>query len=321
MATSPVARQPIVAHIQEFRQRLLRVALLFGLGSAGGYLARHFLIKMLQRPLGQSLYYNSPSGGFDFTMRVSMLTGGVFALPVLIHQLVKFIEPAIGSRLRPSRTNWLLIMSIILAGSGLAFAYWFALPMSLRFFAEFGGSEIKPLISASDYLGFVTTCLGTFAVMFQLPLLLLFIDRITPLPPRKLRRYRRHVIIGSLVVAVILPFTYDPLTQFVIAVPIVVLFEVSLLLLWFTNRRLKPSTPPTTFSSRDKDFASQTQHTLRGGAPSTAPLRPLRAMPGLSSQIDMPANKRVFIEEWPRVSPSNVLDLRQVSRFRYPDNS
>ena len=76
-----------------------------------------------------------------------------------------------------------------------------------------------------------------FALVFQIPLVILFIDRIKPLTPRGLLRYQRHIIVGAFVLALILPFTYDPISQFVVAIPIVVLYYLSVILVWRASRR------------------------------------------------------------------------------------
>jgi len=230
--------QPFAGHVRELRQRLL-ISISLALAVAGAsYLLRAQLIQFVVAPLHQSLVYTAPSGGFQFLISVCLGVGVVAALPVFIYNLIRFIEPAFeGSRIGKKGTVGILTASFGLAWLGLAFAYYLILPMSFRFFASFATGPIKPLISTGEYLSFVLGCLITFALIFQLPLLLLLINFINRFPPGSLSRYRRYVVVGSLGLALVLPFTYDPLTQFVVALPVILLYELSLVSIWLVNHR------------------------------------------------------------------------------------
>lgn len=223
-------------HIHELRSRLLVIVGVFIIWCGIGYIVREPLTKLILNPLGQSVYYTTPQGGFEFFMRVIMTAGFIAAVPVIVHQLLHFIEPAVGEKLTSKLLRRTLIWSCILAVVGIVFAYLAILPTSLKFFSEFGGNTVHPLISADSYLNFVLGILATFALLFQLPLIISIIDRIHPLKPQQLTRYRRHVIVGSLIIALVLPFTYDPITQFVIALPIIILFELSVIIVRWNHR-------------------------------------------------------------------------------------
>lgn len=217
-------------HIAELRSRLLVIVGVFIVWCGVGYAVREPLTKLILNPLGSSVYYSTPQGGFEFFMRVIMTAGFIAAVPIIVHQLLRFIEPAVGGKLTTKLMRRTLIWSLILAATGIVFAYIAILPTSLKFFNEFGGNDVQPLISADSYLNFVLGMLAIFALLFQLPLIVSIIDHIKPLKPQQLTKYRRHVFVGSLIIALIMPFTYDPITQFIIAMPIVVLFELSVLI-------------------------------------------------------------------------------------------
>lgn len=217
-------------HILELRKRLLVVVGVFIVWCGVGYAIREPLTKLILNPLGSSVYYSTPQGGFEFFMRVIMTAGFIAAVPVIVHQLLRFIEPAVGGKLTTQLMRRTLVWSLLLAVTGIVFAYLAILPTSLKFFNEFGGKQVQPLISADSYLNFVLGMLAIFALLFQLPLIISIVDHIKPLKPQQLTKYRRHVFVGSLIVALIMPFTYDPITQFIIAMPIVVLFELSALI-------------------------------------------------------------------------------------------
>jgi sec-independent protein translocase protein TatC len=224
-------------HVKELRRRILWCVLAIGLSASLAYTFRLPLTRFMQHPIGTTLYYNSPAGSFNFILKLSMLIGMFIALPVIVYNLLRFIEPALPVKI--SRRTMLTVMSasLVLALGGMAFSYYYLLPLSLKFFSGYATAQIKPLISAGEYLSFLMGHLITFALMFQIPLVVLFINWIKPIKPGKFLRYQRHVIVAAFGLAVILPFTYDPISQFIVAIPIVVLYYLSIILLWFANRK------------------------------------------------------------------------------------
>ena len=230
------SRSALREHLYELRVRLLIVVAGFLSFSAIGYLVRKPLTHYLITPLHQSVYFTTPQGGFEFFMRVIMTVGIIGAVPIATYQLLRFVEPAIGKKFRRAFMHRMFAASIFLVIVGVLFGYFIVLPTTLEFFGGFAGNQIHPLISANDYLTLVLGVLATFALIFQLPLIISIIDHIKPLTPDQLTRYRRHVLVGSLILAVLLPFTYDPLTQFIMAAPIIGLYEASVLVVRFSHR-------------------------------------------------------------------------------------
>ncbi len=224
-------------HVNELRIRLLWPVLFLLVGGGIGYALHTSLIKLLRTPLNQALYYSSPAGNFNFIMKISFIIGIVLALPVLVYNIVRFVQPVFSTKVKQKHVYYLALFSLVLAIAGAAFAFYVVVPMSLHFFFGFNVDGVKPLLAADDYLNFVLNCIVTFIVVFQIPLLMLFINRIKPLPPKKLLKLEKYVIVGSLAIALILPFSYDPLTQFLIALPIIGLYNTSLLLVWLVNRK------------------------------------------------------------------------------------
>lgn len=238
-------------HLNELRRRLFWPALVFIVTAMIGYSFHNVIISFLKRPINETLYFTAPAGNFNFIVKVCFIIGFTFAVPMLIYGIISFIEPAFQQVLRKITIVKITILSLVLALGGAVFAYYLVIPVSLRFFLGFKINGISPLISVDDYLNFILTAILSFILMFQLPLLILFINRITPLKPSKLLKYERHVIVASFAIALILPFTYDPLTQFMFAVPIVLLYNLSVLLVWVTNRKrpkalANPRTSPVT---------------------------------------------------------------------------
>ena len=235
-ADASTIRKPFIEHVQEFRRRLIWSCLALLTGGVVGYSLYGWLLDLVQRPLGQTLYYTSPTGGFNFAFKICVVFGLVFALPVICYHLYKFFEPVsnVGSRL--SMIAYVL-WSVDLAYAGIIFGYFVSLPAALHFLIKFGGQNIQSLITADEYFSFALAYIAGFALLFQLPLIIIFLNRITPLKPSQMMKAQRYVILVSFIVAAILTPTPDPVNQFIMAFPIVLLYQVSILIVWSMNRK------------------------------------------------------------------------------------
>jgi hypothetical protein len=155
----------------------------------------------------------------------------------MVYHLLRFIEPALPQSLSRRLVAAVIVSSFSLMVAGVAFGYFISLPAALHFFNNVGDGSLTALITADQYFTFVVNYLAIFAAVFQLPLLMVFINRIKPLGPTMLRKYRKFVIAGSFVAALFIPGVPDPLSQAILALPIIVLYEISIWLVWAINRR------------------------------------------------------------------------------------
>lgn len=274
-------------HIKELRKRILWVVLSIGLCAGLAYGFRVPIINTLQHPLGAPLFYTSPAGSFNFILKLSMVFGLFISLPLMVYHLIRFIEPALPIRVEKRVIVGVISATCFLALAGAAFGFFLMIPMSLHFFGSYASEAVKPLITAEEYLSFVLNHMLTFALAFQIPTVFLFINRIKPLSPKLLLKYQRHVIVGAFGLAVVLPFTYDPLSQFIVAIPVVFLYYVSIVMIWFINRRPKQVKP----KFEVKQLTSPVQVTITRPAiiPETeAPglLKPKLSMDGFVGQIN-----------------------------------
>src|SRR5687768_8964057 len=120
-------RQPFIEHVQELRQRLFWTVLCLIIGASVGYLLRDFVFDFLIKPIGQPLYYSSPTGGFNFLLKTCIFFGIICATPPLIYHLLKFLEPALPKHISYSISLY-LFASCVLLMLGVAFAYYVGLP-------------------------------------------------------------------------------------------------------------------------------------------------------------------------------------------------
>lgn len=235
-------RQPFSRHLDELRWRLMIVAAFLCIGAGIGYWLRQPLFNILRHPLNQQLYYTSPIGGFNAMLKIAILFGIIVSIPIFMYETVKFLEPAFRRRgsAKPLRT---VTFSLFLAACGISFAYFVSLPASLKFLTNLDTSGLKPFLVVNDYLNFVLYFLAGFAILFQLPVIMMFMDRITPLKPGRLMKYQRYVILFSFVIAAILTPTPDPINQTLMALPVILLYQLSVIVVWLRRRKQKAAPP------------------------------------------------------------------------------
>ncbi len=222
-------------HISELKRRILwSVVAMLGF-SLVAYLFNEQLMAIIQRPFGKTLYFTSPVGGLNFLIKLCITFAVVAALPFFLYQIAKFFAPILESVHKRALVPY-LIFSIVLAYGGVAFAYYISLPNALHFLTSFSNENISALITANEYYDFVLAYLLGFAILFQIPLVVLFVNRIKPLTPGGMMRAQRYIILVSFVVAAILTPTPDPVNQTIMAMPAVLLYQISIFLVWRTNK-------------------------------------------------------------------------------------
>jgi len=232
------SKLPFIEHVHELRRRLFIVAACVAAGSVLAYGLQQQIVNVLLRPShGQHFIYTSPLGGINFLFGVCLDVGLVLATPVILYQLLAFISP-----LMRGTTHRFLLSASAAAGTaalaGAIFGYFVGLPSALHFLLhQFTTIQIRPLITIQSYMQFVSLYLLGSALMFQLPLILIIINRIKPLTPSGLLRYERHLIAGAFIVAFIMNPTPNIVGQLVVVLPIIAMYQVGIALIWSINRR------------------------------------------------------------------------------------
>jgi sec-independent protein translocase protein TatC len=230
-------QQVLLDHVRELQKRLVICVILLLAAGTLGYIFFADIVQILKAPLHADLYYNSPSGSFNFVMKVCTMVGIAIALPAIVYNLIMFIRPAFIEVLSIKRVHGLTVLSFILALSGAAFGYYFIVPGALKFFAGFQVSGLSALITADSYLSFVTGVIITFVLVFQIPLLMTLFDKIKPIPPKRLFKMEKYVIVAGLGVSVIVPFAFDLTTCLLIAAPIIVLYNLSIAMIIISHEQ------------------------------------------------------------------------------------
>lgn len=226
----------VLEHVEELKSRIYVFLLCFLFGSLLGYIIREQILYFLVKPLNQTLFFTSPAGGFNFNIEISLFFGFIISIPVLLYEILKFIEPTLPRKIVKQFVT-IMFGSIFLSVLGIIFAYYVCLPSALYFLNKFTSPEVQSLISAGEYFSFVTRYLVGFGLLFQLPLVILLINSIKRLEIKTLLGYERWVILLSYLAASIITPTPDVFNQSLMAVPIILLYQLSILLVWIINKR------------------------------------------------------------------------------------
>lgn len=233
---SSKTEQTVRDHLRELRSRLVVCVLVYIAIGVGLLFVYEPILKVLSSSLGSELYYSNPAGGFSFIMRICSTGALIFTIPVIVFNLIKFTKPACEKILTNKRIALVSIFSTALAALGAAFAFYIILPETINFFGGFQVGGLSALINADQYLGFITSMIAVFAIIFQVPLVMLLIDNIKNIPPKNMLKMEKWVIVISIVVAIITPFNYDILSSLVVAVPIIGLYNLSILIVILNHK-------------------------------------------------------------------------------------
>jgi sec-independent protein translocase protein TatC len=239
-AFSESLNQPFIEHAYELRRRLYYIGISVVLWGGAAYAVQEHIVNILLKPAhGESFIYTTPGGGIDFLFKICIYSGLIFSLPVIVYNALRFIEPLITKASRQF-ILWGSAVSGLLAVIGIVFGYYIGLPAALHFLThQFTTVQIKPLVTIQSYLQFVIVYMVGSAMLFQLPLMLIFINRITPLKPKRLLHYERWVILIAFVLSGLMNPTPNMISQLLIAGPFILMYQVGILLVAFINKHRK----------------------------------------------------------------------------------
>jgi sec-independent protein translocase protein TatC len=227
----------LVEHLGELRARLLISLLALVAGFALAFAFHGTLIEWLTRPLpaDRQLVTFGVTEPFFNAVKVSLYGALILAFPVLVYQLWSFLAPALEERSQRVVSTYVLLASGLFA-AGVAFGYAIVLPRAVSFLTTYDAALYDVQIRASYYFSFVSLALVGLGFVFELPVFVLALVRLQVLTAAGLRRNRRLGILLVVAVAVLLP-TVDPVSLAFEAIPMVLLFELSIWLATVMERR------------------------------------------------------------------------------------
>jgi sec-independent protein translocase protein TatC len=219
----------LVDHLSELRNRLFKCLLAVGVGSVVGFVFSAQIIAALAAPAGGKLLNLGPGDAFAITLRVSLVTGIVLAMPVLLYQLWAFIAPGLTKTERRSIGPW-IPLALVFFAMGVGIAY-FVLPYAMAFLYSFATGTFENLPAAGPYFDFVTTMFLGFGIVMEFPIILYALSRVNIVTSQRLRSSRRYVFLGIVIFATVVTPGGDLVSPTVLAAVMYTLFELTLLVI------------------------------------------------------------------------------------------
>lgn len=234
---------PLREHFRELRNRVLCCVGAILVGSAVSFYFYEDIFAFLIRPAQQvaaaqgfRIIYTEVTELLGATVRVSLLGGFVLALPVVLYNAIRFVAPGLTPRERKALFLFLPAALLAFVG-GMAFGYFVMIPPALRFLLTFGGDIAEPLIRISNLVNIMVRLLFWLGLSFETPLVMYVLALLGVVSARGFARFRRLWLVASFVIAAAITPTIDPVNQAIVALPLIVLYEVGVLLARLAGRR------------------------------------------------------------------------------------
>lgn len=229
-------------HLEELRWHIVKalIGLLLATVVCGIYadaIVQDIMMKPL-RAAGLKAQVLSPYGIVLLYMQTVLICGLIISMPNTLFWLWKFVAPGLLPKERRYISRIVFFTSLCFFG-GVAFAYFILLPTALTFFSTFGTKNIDLNIAIDHYISFVLTLLLGAGLVFELPMISYFLSKLGFLTPAFMRHYRRHSIVAILIISALVTPTPDPLTQLMLAAPMLLLYEISIFVSKVATKKAK----------------------------------------------------------------------------------
>jgi sec-independent protein translocase protein TatC len=253
---------PFTTHLEELRDRMIKCFIAVGVGFLVSFGFKEKLFQILVNPLvkvmeeGDTLVYTGLPEAFFTYLKVSLLAGIMVGSPFLLYQFWMFVAPGLYSKEKRMLIPVVVLSTFFFLGGSL-FGYFVVFPFGFKFFLGFATETIRPLPSMKEYLGFSAKLLLAFGLVFELPLVLTFLARLGVVSVDFLKKNRKYALLLFFVGAAILT-PPDVITQVMMALPLIVLYEISILGAKIFGKKDQPEGEPdeSDESEETKDASS-----------------------------------------------------------------
>ncbi|MBL7158797.1 MAG: twin-arginine translocase subunit TatC [Candidatus Omnitrophica bacterium] len=231
-------KKPIFAHMEELRGRVLVSIASVAIFGVLSYIYAEKILMLLARHAGH-LVFISPQEAFLAYLKIALFGGLVLSAPVILFNALRFVWVAF----KKSEQSAFVLYFLSGVGffiSGVIFAYFIVLPAAMKFLLGYASDFLSPCISVSRYVNFSFFLILAFAMAFETPLVVLFLTRLGVVNASLLRRKRKYFIVGMFIVAAVLT-PPDVITQILLALPLIALYEISVLLAGFIKKVADPA--------------------------------------------------------------------------------
>ena len=217
----------LAEHLDELRKRIIYIIIGSILATMGTYMYSEQIIEYLTMDIHQ-LSYLKPMEAFIVRIKASLLAGFILIIPYNFFHFWKFIGAGL-TKAEKKHIYLYIPFSVISFLIGGSFAFKLVIPLAVEFFMSFQSDILTPMISVTSYFSLIVSLIFAFGILFQLPIVILFLTKIGLVTPKLLREKRKHVIVVIFIIAALLT-PPDVITQTMLAIPILLLYELSILL-------------------------------------------------------------------------------------------
>lgn len=230
------AEMPFLDHLDELRSRLIWSfgAIIVGLIVGLIAVSQFDVLGIVERPLRQamdleeSLNFTSPITPFVITLKLGFIVGLILVFPFLAYQGWRFLAPALYDNERKFAIPSILAGTLLFI-AGVCMAYFLVLPLGLEILLGWYEGELNPVIMIGEYLNFATKLILAFGLIFEMPVVLVFLSLLGVVTPEGLAKYRRHAVVVMAVISAFLT-PADPYTMLAMMLPMLILYEASIVM-------------------------------------------------------------------------------------------
>lgn len=225
-------KMPLTAHLEELRKRFIVIFISIGVVFLVCYFFKEEIFGLLSRPLlkvmpaGEKMVFTSLPEAFLTYLKISLVSAIILSSPMVFYQLWMFVTPGLYETEKRYVFPFVLFSTLFFVGGAL-FGYFVVFPLGFKFFMGFASDYVRPLPSLREYLSFSLKLLMAFGIVFELPVLVLFLSKLGIVSAKMLRSYQKYAILLIFLAAAILT-PPDVVSQIMMAVPLLVLYEVSI---------------------------------------------------------------------------------------------
>lgn len=223
-----------IEHLEELRIRIIKSVVFIIIVAGILYSLADRILAYLVSPVGGTLVFIAPQEAFITNIKVALFGGLFFSSPFVLYQIWQFVSAGLKKNER-RYTSLFGFFSFLFFIIGISFGYFIIVPIGLTFLLGFSNEFLIPMISVSRYVSFVGALMFAFGVVFQLPLVIVFLTKIGIVTPQFLSKNRRYAIVLIFIAGAI--FTPpDVVTQCLMAVPLILLYELGIIFSKLTHR-------------------------------------------------------------------------------------
>lgn len=235
---SPENEMSFLDHLEELRRRIIKSLVAVVIFAIGAYFISDRLVDIVVAPLHDvGVYFKAPTEAFMVRLKISIFAGAVVAMPVLFYQIWMFVGPGLY------KSEIMVVVPIVVTSTifflvGGAFCFFYVIPIAIEFLLGFATEEMQPMIMVGDYISFVGMMVLAFGIVFELPVASFILGRMGVIDYKFLARGRRYAIVGMIILGALLT-PPDMVSQLLLAGPLYILYEISIIVVRITGRRVE----------------------------------------------------------------------------------